>query len=263
MVKDISLYIPCYNAEKTIGKCLEAVINQTYPVSEIIVVDDGSTDNTVSIASRYNIRIIQHKINLGLAATRNTGVLNSKNEYIASLDADCVPHRDWLERLIRYFTQDNIAGAGGKLLEVRQDTLADHWRARHLVQNWGDKTIINPRQLFGNNTIFRKSCLLKIGLYNPRYKTNFEDYDISQRLIKKEYTLIYEPLAKVEHIRSDNIYSVMDTYTRYYRGILVNIFFSTSFLTKDLLKGKFSLIPLDALSLIFSLYKNICRAIQS
>lgn len=263
MVKDISLYIPCYNAEKTIAECLEAVKNQTYPVSEIIIIDDGSTDNTVSIASKYDVQIIQHKTNLGLAASRNTGVLNSKNEYIASLDADCVPHTDWLERLIGNFTQDNIAGVGGKLLEVKQDTVADRWRARHLVQNWGDKTITNPRQLFGNNTIFRKSCLTEIGLYNPIYKTNLEDYDISLRLIKKGYNLIYEPLAKVEHIRSDNIYSVMDTYTRYYRGILVNIFFSISFLIKDLLKLRFPLISLDAFSLIYSLYKNICRIIQS
>lgn len=263
MIKDISLYIPCYNVEKTIAECIEAVIKQTYPVGEIIIVDDGSTDNTVSIAERYNVQIIQHKANLGLAASRNTGILNSKNEYIASLDADCIPHTDWLEKLIRNFSQANIAGIGGKLLEVKLDTLADRWRARHLIQNWGNKTITNPRQLFGNNTIFRKSCLLEIGLYNPIYKTNFEDYDISRRLMKNGYTLIYEPLAKVEHIRSDNIYSIMDTYTRYYRGILVNIFFSISFLIKDLLKGKFSLLPLDAFSLVYSLYKNICRAIQS
>lgn len=277
MVKKISLYIPCFNAEKSIAKCIDAVLNQTYPTDEITIIDDGSTDNTALVASRYNVKIIQHKTNMGLAAARNTGVSNSKNEYIASLDADCIPAADWIEKLMENFTLDNIAGAGGQLIEINLNTIADQWRAQHLVQSWGNKQITNPRQLFGNNTIFRKSALLEIGLYNPKYKTNAEDYDISQRLIKKDYTLIYDPEAKVKHIRRDNIYSVMDIYSKYYyfgsirkintvniiRGFLVNLCFSTSFFIKDLINCRMCLLPLDIISFIFAVYKNICRAILS
>lgn len=275
MIKKISLYTPCLNAKKTIAKCIEAVLRQTYPIEEIIIVDDGSSDNTALVASKYNVRIIQHKVNMGLAASRNTGVLNSRNEYIASLDADCIPSPDWVEKLIENFTFDNIAGAGGQLIEVNLTTLADKWRANHLVQSWGSKPIVNPRHLFGNNTIFKKSAIVEVGLYNPKYKTNAEDYDISQRLIKSGYTLIYNPLAKVRHVRSDNIYSVMNTYSKYYyfgytkkintinmiRGILVNLYFSTSFFIKDLLHWKINLLSLDIISFIFAVYKNICRAI--
>lgn len=277
MVKEISLYIPCFNAEKTIAQCIAAVLNQTYPPQEIIIVDDGSTDNTALIASGYNAQIIKHRKNLGLAESRNTGVSNSKYEYIASLDADCVPDLDWIEKLTKNFASYNIAGAGGRLIETNVNTIADKWRAQHLAQSWGNKPIINPRQLFGNNAMFRKSALLEVGLYNAKYKTNAEDYDISQRLIKRGYTLIYDPEAKAKHIRKDNIYSVMDLYSRYYffgytrkinilsmmRGIFVNIYYSSLFFIKDLLNKKIFLLPLDIFSLVFSVYKNICRAILS
>lgn len=263
MTKKISLYIPCFNAEKTIAICIETVLRQTYPIDEIIIIDDGSSDNTALIASRYHVRIIRHKANMGLAASRNTGVLNSRNEYVASIDADCAPGSDWIEKLIGNFSSDNIAGAGGQLIEANLDTKADQWRARHLAQGFGNRKIKNPRQLFGNNTIFRKSALLKVNLYNPKYKTNAEDYDISQRLIKNGYTLIYDPQAKVNHMRRDTIHSVMEMYSRYYCGILVNLYFSTSFFIKDLLDWKIYLLPLDIISFIFALYKNICRAILS
>lgn len=277
MKKKISLYIPCFNSEKTIDKCIESVLNQTYQIEEIIVVDDGSCDNTVLIASGYKVRIVQHKKNKGLGTARNTGILNSNCEYIASLDSDCIPSPNWLETLIENLSLNNVAGAGGQLVEVNINTIADQWRASHLVQNWGNAKIINPRYLHGNNTIFKKSILLEVGLYNPKYKTNSEDYDISKRLIEKGYTLIYDPRAKVKHIRSDNICSAMNTYSEYYwfgysrkinianviRGILVNLFFSTSFFIRDLFTGKIHLLPLDAISFVFSAYKNICKTILS
>ena len=125
----VSLYIPCYNADKFIDEALRGVKLQTYPVDEIIVVDDGSTDDTVAKASRYNVRIIRHGENKGLAAARNTAVTNAKNEFVASLDADCVPSADWLERLMKNCTGEKIAGVGGKLIERYASTIADRWRA--------------------------------------------------------------------------------------------------------------------------------------
>lgn len=272
-MEKVSLYIPCFNASNTIEKTLNGVLQQTYPIDEIIIVDDGSSDNTIEITSKYNVRIIRHKENKGLASARNTGVLNSKNEYIASLDSDCIPDTDWLEKLMEDLSRDTVAGTGGRLVEVNVNTIADQWRAAHLAQNWGNKTVINPRYLYGNNILFKKNTLTEVGLYNPKYKTNSEDYDISRRLIDKGYTLIYNPKARVKHIRTDTISSAMNTYCKYYyfgyirkvnisntiRGILTYLFFSASFFIKDLLSGKIDLLHLDILSFIFSI-KKILRA---
>ena len=64
----IALYIPCFNAEKTIRVCLNAVFHQVRPADDILVIDDGSTDMTVKIAKKYPVRIITHVKNLGLAS---------------------------------------------------------------------------------------------------------------------------------------------------------------------------------------------------
>jgi glycosyltransferase involved in cell wall biosynthesis len=80
----ITLYIPCYNAEEYIDGVLKAAFNQTLPADEVIVVDDGSTDNTVKIASRYPVRLIRHPENRGLSASRNSAIKSSKADFVAS-----------------------------------------------------------------------------------------------------------------------------------------------------------------------------------
>lgn len=210
-MKKVSVYIPCFNSEKTIKKCIESVINQTYPVGEIIIIDDGSTDNTLKLISEYNVRLIKHKKNEGLAKARNTGVLYSRNEFIAALDSDCYASPTWLEYLIKSLNKKTLCGAGGKLIEAKTKCLVNKWRAQHMPQNWGDKKLLNPLFLYGSNSLFKRSLIQKIGMYNPKFKKNYEDVDLSNR-IKKKYGLIYQPKAVVYHLKKDSTFSVLRNY---------------------------------------------------
>ncbi len=211
---EIGLYIPCYNAQDTIQSCLEAVFKQTCPLKEILVVDDGSNDKTVEIASRFQVRIIKHNINKGLAAARNTAIENIKADFIASVDADCVPEPDWLLRLMKKINSPKIAGAGGRLLEANTETVCDRWRSKHMMQDWG-KEEASPAFLFGSNSVFRKIALLEAGLYNEKFKTNYEDVDICQSLKKKGWDLIYEPDAIAHHLKKDSKSSILNNYWRW------------------------------------------------
>jgi len=84
----VSVIIPCYNHAQFLGEAIESVINQTYPYVEIIVVDDGSTDDTPQIAQTYpNIQYVRQD-NLGLSRARNVGLSHSHGCYIVFLDAD-------------------------------------------------------------------------------------------------------------------------------------------------------------------------------
>lgn len=92
----ISVIIPCYNVEKYIDRCLKSVLNQTYQEIEIILVDDGSTDNTGMICDRYStvderIKVI-HKENGGLSSARNAGLARATGKYIGFVDSD-----DWID----------------------------------------------------------------------------------------------------------------------------------------------------------------------
>ena len=80
----ISLYVPCFNAESTLQRCLEAVFAQTRRPDEVIVVDDGSTDATVAIATDHGARVVAHSTNRGLGAGRNTAIRASRYEWIAA-----------------------------------------------------------------------------------------------------------------------------------------------------------------------------------
>ncbi len=210
-MQKLSLYIPCYNVERHIDSCMEGVLRQTYPATEIIIIDDGSTDETVSIASRYPVKIASHGHNKGLAAARNSGIRAATYDLVASLDADCVPKSDWLEKLLDCLEDHTVAGAGGKLVETNRVRLPDRWRTFNMRQHWGDDFIRNPAFLFGNNTLYRKSVLQEAGFYNERLRTNFEDVAMSETITRAGHTLVYQPEAFVEHLRTDTLSSVIRT----------------------------------------------------
>lgn len=216
-MKTVSLYIPCFNAAKTILFCLDAVFKQTYPLEEVLVIDDGSTDETVKLANQYPVRAIKQHKNLGLAAARNVAIRNTNAEFISSLDADCAPENEWLKHLMERFDSPKIAGAGGKLLEIDSSSVFDFWRSVHMKQCWQDDET-SPPFLFGSNTVFRKEAFINIGFYNESYKSNYEDVDICNRLKKSNYTLLYEPRAIVRHLRYDNICSLLNSYWRWNLG---------------------------------------------
>lgn len=215
--KKISIYIPCFNVETFIESCIAGILNQTYPVDEILIVDDGSRDSTVKIARQYPVKIIEHPYNKGLAAARNTAFQHASNELVASLDADCVPNPDWLSTLVLLLDDSKTGVVGGRLVETALFCLADYWRESHLRQDWGDARVNNPLFMFGNNNIIRKSVLLSTGGYNEDMRTNGEDADISQRIRTSGYNLIYEPRAVVNHKRQDSLTSILDAYWRYWR----------------------------------------------
>ncbi len=216
MSEGVSLYVPCYNAGRYIEKCLEGVFNQSRVPEEVIVVDDGSTDETAEVAKRFPVKLVSHESNKGLAAARNTGVRSAKHEFVASIDADCIPRHDWLERLLSCMTSRNVAGSGGRLIEMNNRALPDRWRTLHMIQHRGPNMIDHSDFLFGHSTLFRKAALEQVGLYNESLKTNNEDEYICQRVLGAGYSLVYHPDAVVEHLRTDTLFSLLRTYWRWW-----------------------------------------------
>lgn len=210
MQKKYSLYIPCYNASKTLKKCLSSVMLQKYPFDEVIVVDDGSTDNTAEIAKTYDVTLIEHTQNKGLAEARNTGVSAAKNEFVASIDADVVLEKDWLLQIDKYFSADRFAGVSGRLEETQEDVFS-LWRKHNMTQHWGDTARFVPF-MYGAVSVFNKKVLLEAGLYNPKYKSNYEDYDICRRLKESGHKFFYIPYAKASHLKEDNLASLLDSF---------------------------------------------------
>ena len=211
----ITLYIPCYNGARFLDRVLPAVLTQTYPISEIMVVDDGSTDRSAETAERHGVRVIRHETNRGLGATRNTAVRAARTDFVAALDADVVARPEWLAYLVENLASGEFGAASGNLIETVDRTVADRWRAVHMQQGWGEERMIDPDFLFGNNGLYEKRALLDAGLYDEACRTNGEDVKMGESLKENGVSSVYDPRAVCDHLREDDVHSICRTYWKW------------------------------------------------
>lgn len=203
----VSIIIRTINEESWIGKCISSIKKQSFSNYEIIIVDSGSTDNTIPIANSFsNIKIVNIRNYLpGLAL--NKGIEKAKGEIIVMISAHCIPFdENWLCKLISNFDEKNVVGVYGKQLPV---VFSDPTDIRDLYITFGDEKRIQKKDSFFHNanSAIRKSIWKKIPFKNE--VTNIEDRIWAKEVIKLNYFLVYEPSASVYHYhgihQSDNI----------------------------------------------------------
>jgi GT2 family glycosyltransferase len=113
----ISVHIVTYNSGKDIMKCIDSILRQTYPISDIIVVDNASTDNTLEILAQYDVTLIKNNNNLGFAEAHNLAIESSYSDYVLVLNPDVVLQEDFVEKIIVTASKCPEVGAfTGKLI---------------------------------------------------------------------------------------------------------------------------------------------------
>ena len=219
---DISIYVPVYNGEKTIEKCLNSILSQTLRPDNILVVNDFSNDRTSEILKKYGEKIVVHdnSKNYGLSFSRNFAINRLNSRYIASIDADVELDPKWLEILYEDMQKNQITFIGGRMFEKYIDNPCNLWRSIRIGQQWGDKSLSNPNFVFGCNNLLDTKNLNKKKIYNldgEYFKTNGEDIEFSISLKKKNFKLYYSSLATCQHLQDDNYRSLSNRYWRYIR----------------------------------------------
>src|SRR6202040_4137106 len=119
----VSVVVCAYNAERTIDQCLASLAVLNYPDCEVIVVNDGSRDRTLSIAEGYGFCRIINQSNHGLSVARNVGAEAATGEIVAYTDSDCVADPDWLSYLVAKMETSNLAACGGPNFPPPEDNL--------------------------------------------------------------------------------------------------------------------------------------------
>jgi GT2 family glycosyltransferase len=201
----ISVVVCSYNGVRTIRECLAALRKLEYPRFELIVVDDGSQDNTAGIASEFQVHLIRQN-NLGLSAARNAGWRAAKGEIVAYLDDDAAPDRHWLLYLASAFMATNDVGIGGPNISFENDTFTAHC----VDHSPGNPThvLITDRiaeHLPGCNMAFRRECLQAVGGFDPLFRIAGDDVDLCWRLEQRGWTLGFHPGAMVWHHRRSTV----------------------------------------------------------
>ena len=218
MSDKVSIYIPAYNAEKTIEQSIISIKNQTHIVNEIIVIDDNSSDKTVEIINQFrDIILLKNQKNMGLSFNRNLAIKKSSNEIIGAIDSDVVLDKYWLETLLNNLGQNQIVMCGGNMTEKFITNKFNAWRAKYYSQNWGKKDMINPAFLYGCNTLLLKSAWINVQGYNDKFLTNGEDIDFSNKIKSLDNSnLFYSSRATCIHLQDDNIKSLSKRIWRYH-----------------------------------------------
>lgn len=263
------MYVPAYNAERTLERCLESVRSQTTAVDEVFVIDDGSTDRTAEIARAFGASVIRNGSNRGVAYCRNLAMNQARNPLVASVDSDCVLDPRWLEILLPHMDSPTIACVGGALREAYVTSLADRWRSEHLPQHWGPHPLVNPQFLFGCNTLCRREAVLSVGGYDNSLTTNGEDVDISRRMTEAGWNLVYDPGARAYHLQRDTARSVLARWWRWHnprpaqqsakdmaRRLPRYLFHGARYALRDLARCP-QLVPLDAALPFAQLYFDV------
>lgn len=170
--KLISVIIPTYNRANFLPEAIESVNNQNYQNLEIIIVDDGSTDNTKDVISTLNEPRIKYiyQENKGPAAARNTGIKKAKGEIIGFLDSDDLwPENKLNSQLSELIDNKNIEIIMGCSKYILMDGVSEL-----MINSKNDKKIVNFICL--GSGLFRKSVFDKVGLFNKNLKYA-EDHD--------------------------------------------------------------------------------------
>lgn len=150
----VSVIIPTYNRDKFISDTIDSVLNQTFKDFEVIVIDDGSTDNTKSVLKKYGTRIrVLEQTNLERAVARNNGVKNSSGKYIAFLDSDDLWMKNKLEKQV-------------EILEQNKDIILTYCSCLR-VDEEGKKIKIAKRQLQGFSGNVKEHLLLRNCIVSP------------------------------------------------------------------------------------------------
>lgn len=202
----VSVVVASYNGAATLEACLESLSRQDYPNYEVILVDDGSTDNTPDIARRFpDVKSVRQD-NRGLSAARNAGIGLATGEIVAFTDSDCRADEDWLYYLTGDLLDSPFVGIGGHNLLPEEDS---HVAAAVLVSPGGPSHVMltdrEAEHIPGCNMAFYKWALDEIGGFDPVFHKAGDDVDVCWRLQQQGCRIGFSPSAFVWHYRRSTI----------------------------------------------------------
>ena len=196
----VSVLVCAYNAAETLDDCLGSLEALDYPAFEIVVVNDGSTDDTSAIARRYRRARVLDTPNGGLSVARNVALAHATGDIVAYTDADVRAHPQWLTYLVQPFRERDVAGAGGPNV-VPPD---DPWLAQCVARSPGAPTHVMLDDVIaehvpGCNMAFRREALLALGGFNPIFGCAADDVDVCWRFQAVGAEIAFAPAALVWH----------------------------------------------------------------
>lgn len=215
-MKKVTVIIPNYNGKAYLNQCLKALYENSEEELEVLVVDNGSTDDSISSAQAEfpQVKFLMMERNYGFSKAVNEGIKAAKTPYVFLLNNDTQVQKQCVENLLECIeTSDDIFSVEAKLLQYHQPHKIDSAGTFYHVLGWAfargkgrDATKYMSRcECFAacaGAALYRRENLLKIGLFDEQFFAYLEDVDIGYRAKLHGYRNMYEPHAKVYHVGS-------------------------------------------------------------
>lgn len=200
----VSVIIPCYNHGRYLSEAIQSVLNQTYKWIEIIVVDDGSTDNTKHVAESFpNVKYVYQE-NQGLSAARNSGIVNSVGAYLVFLDADDLLVEDALAYNLNHLIgNENLAfAAGGYLLETSEGKKIEKTKDPIYQNNYLE--FLKKNYIEMHATVMYRRWVFDDFKYDTSLKA-CEDYDLYLKISRKYPVYYHSKILAIYRMHGANM----------------------------------------------------------
>ncbi len=210
-----SVIIINWNGRFWLEQCLPTLAAQTFADFEIVVVDNGSTDDSVTWLKQNwpTVRVLPQKSNLGFAAANNIGIQATNSPFVALLNNDTLADPEWLENLVTAVSEPDIGMAASCIVRWNQPDLLDSagievdWSGIAWNRGWEQpaEQAMMPCKVFGPSAaaaLYRRDMLDDIGLFDEEYFAYYEDVDLAWRAQRAGWRCQYNPNARVRHWHS-------------------------------------------------------------
>jgi cellulose synthase/poly-beta-1,6-N-acetylglucosamine synthase-like glycosyltransferase len=199
----VSIIVTCRNNAATIGECLQALVDQDYPLDavEVIVVDACSTDGTADIARKYTNKVYVEPLNA--AAAYNYAGKIASHLVLGYVDSDAKVERDWLKKLAPHLAEQGVAGVSGAIETWNQENPWARSIGYELKSRYSRIGRYTGR-IATMNLLLKKSVMEEVGGWNEAMPSQY-DTEFGYRLAQKGYKIAYEPTAKCYHFNRQTL----------------------------------------------------------
>jgi GT2 family glycosyltransferase len=208
----LSVVMPVYNAENTLAECLTRLCNSSFGDFEIVLVDDGSTDQSRAIGVNFPVRLVPTQGRVGPAAARNLGARAAEGDVILFIDSDVMVRKDTLDVLVERMNQGDIEGViGVQAADMRHRNLVSQyknlWMRWTYLRKQGDVPLF-----YTTAAAIRRDAFLRAGGFDQGYATpNVEDTAFGQKLARLGIRVRVEPALEVEHVKRYSLTGLLRT----------------------------------------------------
>ncbi len=211
----VSAVLLCRNSETVLAKAVSSIQNQTYPIQELWILDDASTDQSFALANRLVKRVYHNPKWGGRGLMRSLSIEGSNAPFILSCDAGITLEPDFLKKGMLHFKKEAVAAVFGRLVDPEPSlSFVDAWRKRHLFHQHLPQTLSHNASLQTAAVIFRKAAVLAVGNFNPTY-TQGEDKELGERLLRAGWQVVYDPKIRIRPQKRDSFLQVLERYWRW------------------------------------------------